>query len=156
MQAVMKSLNDVKRMLLDGGYTLVIMSGEKLVTSRAKGIKPLLEAADMIDPQGTCFAADTVVGKAAAMLYAVIKADGVYGRVMSRPAVEIFEHCGIFCEYETLTDNIINRSGSGLCPMEEAVRNIEDPLLAKLAIRQKLSALQKKQVGGNNYDGKID
>jgi hypothetical protein len=42
-----------------------------------------------------------------------------------------------------LTENIINRSGTGLCPMEEAVKDIDDLKEALAAIQAKVAALAK-------------
>ncbi len=40
--------------------------------------------------------------------------------------------------YKILTDKIINRSGTGICPMEETVSNIEDCEQGYVALKEKL------------------
>ena len=42
------------------------------------------------------------------------------------------------------TESIINREGSGKCPMEEATENINDPDEAVAAIGAKLKELRSK------------
>ena len=45
---------------------------------------------------------------------------------------------GIYAEYGTLADNIINRKGDGICPFEAAVLEINDTDAAYEAIRAKM------------------
>ena len=49
--------------------------------------------------------------------------DSSYGQSAER----IFLHYGIIYEYDTQVPLIINRKGTGICPMEDAVKDIEDP-----------------------------
>ena len=79
------------------------------------------------------------------MLYVLMKANGVWAEVMSKSALAILAENGTELEYETLTDNIINRSGTGLCPMEQAVRDIDDPHAAYEAIKQRLDELSETE-----------
>ncbi len=44
--------------------------------------------------------------------------------------------------YSALTDNIIDREGTGPCPMEETVLNITDPVAAISALKEKLKSLR--------------
>lgn len=43
--------------------------------------------------------------------------------VLSMGGKEIFEKFGVRFEFETLTEKIINRSGTDICPMEKTVLN---------------------------------
>ena len=65
----------------------------------------------------------------------------VYAHVISRPALAVFEAHGVYVLYGQVVDNIINRKGDGLCPFEEAVLNIQQPLQAYEAILQKMQQL---------------
>jgi hypothetical protein len=49
----------------------------------------------------------------------------VYADVISRPALTLFQAFDIDVSYDTLTDNIINRSGTGICPVEERCLPLE-------------------------------
>lgn len=71
-------------------------------------------------------AADKVIGRGAALLYAKMKIKEVYALVMSEKAKEIFELYNIPCYYDTLVPFIINRKGDGMCPVEKATENITD------------------------------
>ena len=70
--------------------------------------------------------ADRAVGKAAAMLFLKAKIKAVYSYVMTRTALSILERHGIEVRYERLTDVILNRTETDLCPMEKAVKDISD------------------------------
>jgi len=132
--------NDVKERLKQGDFTCVIAKGDMILTTNHRGVKPLLDwLEESIDLEGG-YAADKVVGKAAACLYVLLKIRFVWAAVISRPALDVFQKHGILCEYETLVDAIQNRTKTGFCPMEQAVWDIETlddvPALLKDALRK--------------------
>ena len=49
----------------------------------------------------------------------------VYADVISRPALTLLQSFHMNVEYATLTDNIINRAGTGICPVEERCLPLE-------------------------------
>ena len=126
----------------DGGYTCALVRGDKSYTSKAAGIAPLVRFIDDGLELSGFSAADRIVGKAAALLYAHMGVAYVYGEVMSAPALEALGKHGIACEYSTLTDGIINRRGDGACPMERAVENIDEPTAAVRAVKATLEKLR--------------
>lgn len=140
-------VSDIERareLLESEGYTCVLVRGDGVLTSRERGVKPLLEFLDSgADTEGSS-AADRVVGRAAAFLYVLLGVSRVYAGVMSRPAAEVFDRHGIPAECGVLTEAIINRAGDGLCPMETAVRDESDPEKALFAIRAKLDSLRRE------------
>lgn len=137
--------NDLKsaKVLFDEkGYSCVLYHGGIVYTSRKTGISPILDfLSSGVDLQGFC-AADKIVGKAAALLFAFARIEAVYGRVMSKKAVEVFEDTGIYYYYDILTDEIINRDGTGCCPMEEAVVVIEKPSEAFFILTAKMKQMR--------------
>lgn len=62
--------------------------------------------------------ADKVVGKGAAALMAAARIKRVYADVISQPALHLLNAEGIDAEYATLVPHIINRAGTGMCPLE--------------------------------------
>lgn len=136
----------VRRKLTAENDTLVVCKGDMVFSSRERGIRPLLKLAENKDWSGAC-AADRIVGKAAAMLYVFLGFRAVYAEVLSESAKEVFERNGIHYEYGTLTQNIINRQGTGLCPMEETVKEIENPEEALSALRAKVREMSKEVNG---------
>ncbi len=87
-------------------------------------------------------AADRVVGKAVAMLFALSGIKELYTTVISRPAAEFLTSAGIKFSYDEMTEYIINRKGDGQCPMELTVSNINDPIDGYRAITEKLEELR--------------
>ena len=137
-------MTDLRRaadLLREEGYTCVLCRGDQFLTSRERGVKPLLSWLE----QGAGFdgfsAADKVVGKAAAFLYVLLGVQKVYAPVMSRPARDVLETHGILAKYDTLSDAIRNRTNTGFCPMETAVWDISDPGKALAAIQKKYKEL---------------
>lgn len=130
------------RLLTSEGYTCVLCHGDETHFSRERGVAPLLGfLASHADFSGFS-AADKVVGKATAMLYCLLGVSQVYAPVMSQAASELLRMHGICALYDTQVSGILNRTKTGPCPMESAVRQITDLSEGYEAI---LSTLQKLQ-----------
>lgn len=137
----MSNLDEPKRLLSSGNYTCVLSNGEDTVTSLEKGVRPLIEFIDSGKDFSGYSAADKIVGKAAALLYAYMNVPELYAEVASRAAVEVCAKFGIKLSYGTFTEKIINRRGDGICPMEKTVANVSEPAEAYEAVKAKLAAL---------------
>lgn len=136
----MKDITKAKT-ILESGYTCVLVKGEMSFTSKRNGIVPMVKFLnDEIDLEGFSVA-DKIVGKAVAMLFVLAKVKEVYAEVLSKTAISVLEANGISYSYKILTDNIINRQGTGLCPMEETVKDIFDCKQAYEKIKVKLASL---------------
>jgi len=139
----MTSIERAKKILKDGGYTIVLCNGDELYTSSERGVKPMLDFIDSkTDLRGFCVA-DKVVGKAAAMLFYHAGIVEVHTDVISEPAADYLGAKGITFTYNNLVKNIINRKGDGICPMEEVTADITDTDEAILAIKKRLAELRK-------------
>ena len=138
----MNDLKNAKRLLTDGDYTCVLCFGDEIITSNERGVKPLLDYINSNRDYSAFSAADKVIGKAAAFLYAVLGIKKVYAKILSKSAESVFKKYRIKIEYSELTDAIINRSGTGYCPIEQAVYDIEDKEFAVEAIKNKLAELK--------------
>ena len=90
-------------------------------------------------------AADKIVRRGAAFLYYLLGVKNVYGKVMSKGAVEILKKEGINYEHKTWTEFIENRKKTGKCPMDEAVENWTNEKIACEAIRHKIKFLQSQK-----------
>lgn len=69
-------------------------------------------------------AADKVIGKGAAALMCAGGVTEVWSGVMSRGAAELFACNGVTASCETLADHIINRAGTGICPVEKLCSDV--------------------------------
>lgn len=134
-------LTQARGLLDTGDYTCVVCRDGTVHTATERGVKPLLSWLDSgLDLKGFS-AADRVVGRATAFLYCLLGVKEVYARVMSRPAADVLASRGIAAQTETLVEGIINRKGTGPCPFEAAVMEIEDAEEALDAIRVKLAQM---------------
>lgn len=129
------------QLLETGEYTCVLYDGHRYLTTKQRGVKPLVQWLEQGNVPKCFAAADKVVGKATAFLYCLLGAKAVYANVMSRGAKAVLEVHGVHTQCTMLTDYIINRTKNGICPFEEAVLDITDPKRALTAIYKKMNEL---------------
>lgn len=121
--------------------TCAVCRDEQIYTATERGVKPLLDWLDNgPDISGFC-AADKVVGRGAAFLYCLLGVREVYAHIMSQPAAQVLQSHGIAFQAGKLVDGIINRRGTGPCPFEVAVMDIQEAPKALEAIRNKLAQM---------------
>lgn len=134
-------MTNLKDLLTANGYTCVLSDGKQVFSSTERGVAPLICFIESGKAFNGFSAADKVVGKAAALLYALMGVTSLYAEVVSEGALTVCKSFNIAVEYGTLTQKIINRKGDGVCPMEQTVAEISDPQTAYKAIKQKLKSL---------------
>ena len=88
-------------------------------------------------------ASDKVVGKAAAYLYMLLGVKRLFTQVISAPALEVLESENIEVSFGQVVENIKNRTGTGICPMESCVLNIDNPYDALQEIKKTRERLMK-------------
>ena len=119
---------------------VVIQKGKIVNIEIGMGIRPLLTMYE----QGLlkdAVVVDKIVGKAAAMLMVLSGVRACHGQTMSQAAVDFLLQHRVAVTYQTRVPKIINRTGDGICPMEQAVLGLTDPQDAPQAIRNKLAEL---------------
>lgn len=116
----MKDLELAKEILERDQKTLVIVKGgEEIFSSDGKGIKPLYTALrDHKEDLRGSSAADKVVGRAAAMIYAYAGIKELSARLISDNALQELKNTSIAYEYQKAVPYIKNRDQSGMCPVE--------------------------------------
>jgi hypothetical protein len=122
------SLEQAKSLLLSSESTIVVVSNGEIFTSKERGVKPLLHL--LTEKKGFlkgASVADKVIGKAAALLMVYGEIKEVHTRIISEPAIKVFEKYNISCCFDKKVERIINRTGDGLCPMETLCIDVEDP-----------------------------
>lgn len=129
---------------LKGSVGLALVKGGCAVSYCGRGIGDLYAAVKGGADYAGYAAADKIVGRAAAFLFVALKVASVYAAVLSEGGREVLLAYGIDCFYGELTENIINRAGSGRCPMEEATESVKDLAEAVDAIGAKLKELRAK------------
>lgn len=98
-----------------------------VVKSGGRGITPLLSA---VTSEGTRIlgsaAADTIVGKAAAMLHCRAQVNTLWAGVITHEALALLTAYGTRVEYGELVEHIQNRAKTDSCPLEKLVADTED------------------------------
>lgn len=120
-------MEDIVRTLEVGNHSLVV-SKETIRTFDGRGVSDLhrllYEEPEALEGATV---ADKVVGKGAAALMAAAHVGAVYAEVISRPALNLLEEAGISTNFGQLADGIMNRAGTGPCPLEARCMNCLTP-----------------------------
>ena len=108
------------------GCSCVIRNGEQVRTFWERGVKDLHRLYTS-EPNFLCGAevADKVIGRAAVALMIMGGVKRIYADTISQLAVELLAHSDIEVSYGEVVPHIINRSKSGLCPLESATSKID-------------------------------
>ncbi|MDE7158892.1 MAG: DUF1893 domain-containing protein [Clostridiales bacterium] len=123
------------------GHTICLCKDGACLFSEKRGITPMMNFIESGEDLTGYSVADTVVGKAAALLFVKCGINKVFAKTLSQQGKRILEAYGVDYEYETLAEYIINRTGTDICPMEKAVLNTDDPEEAYLILKDKLLSL---------------
>ncbi len=141
----MSDIEKAKELFSTGEYTCVLVKDDKILTSTLGGIAPMLGfIKDGVNLSGFS-AADKIVGKAAALLFVLAGVTEVFSSVLSKKAEEILTRHAVEYSCETVTESIINRAGTGPCPMENAVAEVDDPREAYDEINRTLDILRNEK-----------
>lgn len=137
------NLQKARELLESGNYTCVVCNEDSVYTTSRRGVAPLLNWLEDGTNLAGFSAADRVVGRGAAFLYCLLGVREVFAQVMSHPAAEVLQAHGIGVQAALFVEGIVNRSGTGPCPFEAAVMNIQEAHEALVAIRNKRRQLQE-------------
>lgn len=121
--------------------TLVMVRGDEVYTSTERGVKPLLRMVNEGRSLAGFAVADKVVGKAPALLYAILGPSAVFSPVMSWTGRAVLLAAGIATSYDQLVAHIQNRANDGQCPMDSSVANVYDPYEAVDVLKAALSRM---------------
>ena len=106
-------------MLHREGCSCVITDGAEFQMFHQRGVKDLY---DILSTQPEllrgAFIADKVVGKGAAALMILGGIDSLHTDTISEAALELFGLYNMEVKYGKLVPHIINRAGTGMCPVE--------------------------------------
>ena len=142
-QAVASAL----QLLWDGQAACVVLrDGEIVRAETGRGVAPMIRLYEDGALQGA-YVVDKIVGKAAAMLMTLGGVSGCYALTVSRAALDWFVGHGIPVEYEVCAEYIVNRTGDGMCPMEQTVKELTDATEALVALKHKIAQLRKRSGG---------
>ncbi len=125
-----------------GGHSICLCKNGKTITRDERGIAPMMNLiAEGENLEGYC-CADLIVGKAAAMLFVKAKIAAVHARVLSVAGREFLQKYGVPVTCDELTQEIRNRAGTGMCPMEQTVQDVDDVEVAYLKLAAKCEEMK--------------
>lgn len=138
----MTDIENAKKIFFSADYSCVLCRGNTAFTSTDRGINRIMDFCS--DGNSYCgfSAADKIVGRAAAFLYAKMGVSDVYAHVLSKKGEQVLKQYGIDYSYGTLCDEIINRKGTGMCPIEQAVIECKGYDEAYEALRKKIAEMK--------------
>ena len=119
---------EIARGALDQGASVALAKGGALLASaEGHGVVPLLTVLRAIgdDARGAS-AADKVVGRSVAMVMYDAGIVRVHASVASRSAAEYLGDCKVPLTYDHLVEFITDRTGKGLCPVEQVSLGRDD------------------------------
>ncbi len=142
----MTEIERARALLRDSSAAVV--NGEREITLSSRGVGGLLNLLESGDILRGASVADKVVGKAAALIMVKGGVKEVYAKLISGGARAVFEKYGVKYTCGRETDVIVNRDGTGQCPMEQTVRYIDGPDEAVAAVKRTLRVLSARANGG--------
>lgn len=122
---------------------LVIQNGKLVASETGRGVAPIIKLYESGILENS-YVVDKVVGKAAAMVMTKGGIKACHAVTVSKPALSWFEAHGVTVEYDNCVDYIINRTGDGMCPMEQSVLEIEDDKEVITVLKNKMKELSGK------------
>lgn len=135
------TLPELTEVLKAGNHSLVVGRGESVSVRDGRGVRDLFELlSDEGAPLSGAFVADKVVGKGAAALMALGNVAGVHALVISRTALDLLARCGVEVTYGEVVPHIINRAGTGMCPVEELCGGCDTPQACLVKIKEFLKS----------------
>lgn len=135
-----------KKLIALGNTSFVLIRDGKIVyTATGRGVRPIMNLLDTNpDLLRNAVIVDKIIGKAAALLLKLGGARRVYGELMSVRARVYLSDNNMNPSYGRCIDVISNRTGDGICPLERAVKDIEDPEKAREILKDTINQLMAK------------
>lgn len=127
-------MNGLVDLLHHGNYSLVIRTATGEVrTFTRRGVADLHELYhDTMRPLRGALVADKVTGLGAAALMAAGGVASCHTDVISTGALQLLRDAGVECGYGIEVPEIINRAGTGRCPLETRIAPLDGDIAAML------------------------
>lgn len=121
-------MSSLKDELKNGSWSCVVGNGTEMRTFSRRGVADLYDILHT-EPEllHGAYIADKVVGKGAAALMILGKVSRLYTHIISTPALCLLRKAGVLIDFDIETDYIINRDGTGRCPVETLCDGISEP-----------------------------
>ncbi len=140
-----KELQEAVDCLEKEGCSCVIRNDNQVRIGRARGVYDLYKFYTE-EPQVMfgSVVADRVVGKGAAAVMVLGGVRMLHTKVISETALQLLREASVDTRYDTLVPYIINRAGTGMCPLESLCRECVSaeeawPLIRQFVMQQAAS-----------------
>ena len=122
----------------------VVKEGRIVYQDKGNGVKPIMKLLDSNrELLKDAVVVDKLIGKAAALLLCLGEVKQIYAITMSEAGKAYLDRGGIEAGYEKCIGMISNRRKDGICPLERAVSEIEDPQTAYERLKETIAELMK-------------
>ncbi len=140
-------IDDLIKILHENNLSCVIKSSNgELIYCRNRGVIDLYNLLKISpDVLKNATVVDKVVGKGAAALIVLGGVKRLYSDVVSRPAIEMLRHGNVEVSYDKLVENIINRTGNDICPLEKLTLQASTASEALPLIEKFILEMQRKK-----------
>ena len=143
----MEACDIAKERVESGLAKLIFVKNNQIILEKTQnGVAGALEAYEnesrLIDG---AHAVDKIVGKGAAIIFVLAKVKSVYAFVISEAAKKVFSKNGIHVKWQKCVPYIANRSGNGVCPIEQSIEGLDNPNECFGAIKTCLYELKTKR-----------
>ena len=126
--------------------TLLVAKNDTIMEFKGRGISDLYRLyTTMPEALNGAFLVDKVVGKGAAALMVLGHISELYTAVISKPALQLLTAAGIKVDYSTLVENIINRRGDGVCPVESLCARADSAEACLPLISEFIKSLSRRE-----------
>ena len=128
-QEIQNDLALAKQVLSEKDVSIVLINNSKIwKEKKGPGIKPILELIDELGKEISDYVVgDRILGRASAFLCSYGKVKAVYSPQATKTAIAILIINGIPCQVDEMIPFIKNRDGTGMCPFEEMLSEVEKP-----------------------------
>lgn len=143
-----ETIEEAKQLIKEGTCSFVVIKEEKIVyRDKGNGVKPIIKLLDTNrELLQDAIVVDKLIGKAAALLLRLGQVKMVCAITMSESGKNYFNSVGMPFECDKCIDVINNRRRDGICPLERAVSEIDDPEMAYERLKETISELMKSAV----------
>lgn len=118
---------------------VVVDNGKIWRKKKGQGIRPFLEVIEeMGDEIHGSVIGDRILGRASALLCRYSKVRAVYSPQATKTAIALLIMGSIPAQVDKLIPFIKNHDGSGLCPFEKMLENIDEPKKAYNFLKEKV------------------
>ena len=122
------SIQNLKELIRQQNASLAVGVGQDIHLCFGRGVSDLYRLyTTMPALLYGASAVDKVVGKGAAALMILAHLKEVHAFVISRSALSLFAKSDVHVTYTQQVDNIINRRGDDICPVERLCTDVDTP-----------------------------